>query len=87
MSPDRRALEGSRFNLSGENAENVDSRKIFLAQSRCPGSALASERECPLLGVKRTSGFQGVMSAFDPKRHDRPFKQLLLADTIARSEP
>jgi integrase len=25
-------------------------------------------RQCPLLGVKRTSRFQGVMSAFDPKR-------------------
>jgi hypothetical protein len=24
--------------------------------------------ECPLLGVKRTSDFQCVMSAFDPKR-------------------
>jgi hypothetical protein len=24
--------------------------------------------ECPLLGVKRTLRFQGVMSAFDPKR-------------------
>jgi hypothetical protein len=24
--------------------------------------------ECPLLGVKQTSRFQGVMSAFDPKR-------------------
>jgi hypothetical protein len=23
-------------------------------------------RRCPLLGVKRTSQFQGVMSAFDP---------------------
>jgi hypothetical protein len=25
-------------------------------------------RQCPLLGVKRTSQFQGVMSAYDPKR-------------------
>ena len=25
-------------------------------------------RECPLLGVKRTSGGHAVMSAFDPKR-------------------
>jgi hypothetical protein len=25
-------------------------------------------KQCPLLGVKRTSKFQGAMSAFDPKR-------------------
>jgi hypothetical protein len=25
-------------------------------------------QQCPLLGVKRTSQFQSVMSAFDPKR-------------------
>jgi hypothetical protein len=27
-----------------------------------------SASQCLLLGVKRTSGFQGAMSAFDPKR-------------------
>jgi hypothetical protein len=28
----------------------------------------AGQFQCPLLGVKRTSRFQSVMSAFDPKR-------------------
>ena len=36
----------------------------LLAQSGHPSRAT----ECPLLGVKQTSQFEGVMSAFDPKR-------------------
>jgi hypothetical protein len=39
---------------------------------RCPLLAQSghrnSLRQCPLLGVKRTSRIQSVMSAFDPKR-------------------
>jgi hypothetical protein len=35
-----------------------------LAQSRHPDRV----GECPLLGVKRTSKFKSVTSAFDPKR-------------------
>jgi hypothetical protein len=37
-------------------------RSPLLAQSRHPSCV----RQCPLSGVKRTSRFQGVMSAFDP---------------------
>jgi len=36
----------------------------LLAQSRHPDTL----NECPLLGVKRTSRGQALMSAFDPKR-------------------
>jgi hypothetical protein len=40
--------------------------------SQCPLLALsghsASTRQCPLLGVKRTSHLTGAMSAFDPKQ-------------------
>ena len=32
------------------------------------GTSHAPRRECPLLGVKRTSHLTGAMSAFDPKR-------------------
>jgi hypothetical protein len=35
----------------------------FVAQSGRPNRAA----ECPLLGVKQTSQFQSLMSAFDPK--------------------
>jgi hypothetical protein len=31
-------------------------------------TAVLAVNQCPLLGVKRTSPFQSVMSAFDPKR-------------------
>ena len=38
----------------------------------CPLLALSGHtdcaQQCPLLGVKRTSRFQSLMSAFDPKR-------------------
>jgi hypothetical protein len=30
--------------------------------------------ECPLLGVKRTWGFESVMSVFDPKREWATFE-------------
>src|SRR5262249_34859854 len=43
-----------------------------LREPRGPGLALSGHRthadECPLLGVKRTSGEGASMSAFDPKR-------------------
>jgi hypothetical protein len=40
--------------------------------------------ECPLLGVKRTSGRRVSMSAFDPKRTlDTPFPALLHPGTMA----
>jgi hypothetical protein len=38
-------------------------RCLLMAQSGHPSRAT----ECPLLGVKQTSQFEGVMSAFDPK--------------------
>jgi hypothetical protein len=37
---------------------------LLLAQSRHPDRV----GECPLSGVKRTSKFKSVTSAFDPKR-------------------
>jgi hypothetical protein len=44
----------------------------FRKQWRFPFMALIGHRdgveECPLLGVKRTSKFESVTSAFDPKR-------------------
>jgi hypothetical protein len=59
---------------SGHAARHVDYRRfrfwifaldqIPLALSGHPAVA----RQCPLLGAKRTSRFQGAMSAFDPKR-------------------
>jgi hypothetical protein len=42
--------------------------KYFWRSPVAQGPALASERECPLLGVKRTSMSGNAMSAFDPKR-------------------
>ena len=42
--------------------QSADAR--FLAQSGHPAVA----RQCPLSGVKRTSRFQSVMSASDPRR-------------------
>jgi hypothetical protein len=38
-------------------------------------------RKCPLSGVKRTSRFKGVMSAFDPKRTDI-FRHLFCAAVV-----
>jgi hypothetical protein len=35
---------------------------LLVAQSGHP----SEPNQCPLLGVKRTSRFQGAMSAFDP---------------------
>ena len=37
--------------------------------------------ECPLLGVKRTSKFEAVMSAYDPKR-TLLFAKLFNADEV-----
>ena len=46
--------------------------RIELLQCTCLLVAQSGHDEllsqCPLLGVKRTSKFAGVMSAFDPKR-------------------
>ena len=51
-----------------------------MAQSRHPDRV----GECPLSGVKRTSKFKSVMSAFDPKRTlDAPFPALLYPGTMA----
>jgi len=46
---------------------NGDVASTFI-RPRPDAPALIGVSQCPLLGVKRTSRFQGVMSAFDPKR-------------------
>ena len=48
----------------GTRARRCNALCLFVAQSGHPKRA----HECPLSGVKRTSKFRSVTSAFDPKR-------------------
>jgi hypothetical protein len=54
--------------MLGAPSSHVPSSLQFMLHCMGLLLALSGHSRCPLLGGKRTSPFQSVMSAFDPKR-------------------
>jgi hypothetical protein len=85
----RAAVRDPKVRLRGLSEIATNAPHAFLLQCTCLQLALSKHQNalsrCPLSGVKRTSKFKRVMSAFDPKRTSAKVASMSAADQKADS--